>query len=272
MKKFCDYCNEDIEVKNFQSFGAHRRNCKCNPKLKESHEKISNSKKGKGQPKIELIRICPKCGIEYSQITVQSSIDKNRIKKFCSRSCANTHIHTEESIQKISNSLIGKPSKYKGKERILRENRICPVCGKIFQATPKQKKKYCNAKCGFKNNGGFRKNSGSRGSKGWYKGYWCDSSWELAFVIYHLDHKIPFIRNKQAFEYEFEGKTHKYYPDFIYEDGTYVEIKGCVTQGTLEKIKQFPYKIRLLNKSNIKNILFYCKKFYGEDFIKFYKQ
>ena len=39
--------------------------------------------------------------------------------------------------------------------------------------------------------GGYHKNLG-RGKQGSYKGYWCDSSWELAFVIYHLEHDIKF--------------------------------------------------------------------------------
>jgi len=37
--------------------------------------------------------------------------------------------------------------------------------------------------------GGYQKKSG-RGKWGWYKGFWCDSSYELAYVIYNLDHNI----------------------------------------------------------------------------------
>lgn len=33
------------------------------------------------------------------------------------------------------------------------------------------------------NAGGYRPGSGI-GKQGWYKNYWCDSSWELAYVIY----------------------------------------------------------------------------------------
>ena len=44
------------------------------------------------------------------------------------------------------------------------------------------------------NNGGYRQGSG-RGKKGWYKGFFCDSSWELAYVIYCLDHNIDIKRN-----------------------------------------------------------------------------
>lgn len=39
------------------------------------------------------------------------------------------------------------------------------------------------------------KRGGGRGKSGWYKGFWCDSSWELAFLIYHLEHEIPISRN-----------------------------------------------------------------------------
>ena len=39
--------------------------------------------------------------------------------------------------------------------------------------------------------GGKRHGSG-RGKKGWYKGYYCDSTWELAWVIYQLDHGVKF--------------------------------------------------------------------------------
>lgn len=74
--------------------------------------------------------------------------------------------------------------------------------------------------------GGRRQGSG-RGKQGWYKGIWCDSSWELAWVIFNLEHNISFTRYSGFFEYEFEGKKHKYYPDFLMTDGTIVEIKGA---------------------------------------------
>ena len=55
-----------------------------------------------------------------------------------------------------------------------------------------------------KKSGGYRRNGG-KGIRGWYKGYWCDSSWELAYVIYNLEHNIHFIRNTKGFNYKFEG-------------------------------------------------------------------
>ena len=65
----------------------------------------------------------------------------------------------------------------------------------------------------YGNYGGYKRGSG-RGKHGWYKGIWCDSSWELAWVIFHLEHGIRFERNKDRFEYYWQGKIHKYLPDF----------------------------------------------------------
>lgn len=64
-----------------------------------------------------------------------------------------------------------------------------------------------------------------RGKKGYYKGFQCDSSYELAYVIYCLDHNIQIERCKEYFEYEYQGKKHRYYPDFVVNDEI-VEIKG----------------------------------------------
>lgn len=65
--------------------------------------------------------------------------------------------------------------------------------------------------------GGYHKHGG-RGIRGWYKGYWCDSSWELAFVIYNLEHNIKFERNTTGYEYVYDGITRKYFPDFYMND------------------------------------------------------
>ena len=51
---------------------------------------------------------------------------------------------------------------------------------------------------------------------GTYKGIHCDSSWELAYVMYNLDHDIEFERCIDHFTYyDKNGKSHEYFPDFI---------------------------------------------------------
>lgn len=121
-----------------------------------------------------------------------------------------------------------------------------------------------------KNGGGCRKGSG-RGKKGWYKGYWCDSSWELAFVIYNIERDIYFKRNTEGFKYKFKDKVFNYYPDFIMEDGSYVEIKGYETEKTNAKHNQFPYKLKMLKKEDLIDVFQYVENKYGKDFIKLYE-
>lgn len=70
---------------------------------------------------------------------------------------------------------------------------------------------------------------GNRSKKGYYKGMYCGSSYELAYVIYNLDHNIAFARCDRYYEYEYKGKKHLYFPDFELADGTIIEVKGYHT-------------------------------------------
>jgi len=188
--------------------------------------------------------------------------------RFCSSKCARGFSTKEKR------SLINK--KVSDKLNTLTE-KICENCNNLF--LPKRNKNnFCSKSCSCKYRmmdeqykkqisdsckksscGGIRKGAG-RGKNGWYKGYWCDSSWELAYVIYNLDHNIKFERNKQGFEYIYKNKTHKYYPDFILEDGTYIEIKGHLDDKNKEKIKQFKHDIIIIDKKHIQWYLNYVKK------------
>lgn len=71
---------------------------------------------------------------------------------------------------------------------------------------------------------------GNRSKKGFYKGFYCGSSYELAYVIYNIDHNIPFLRCNKHYEYEYNGSNHLYFPDFELPDGTIIEIKGYHTE------------------------------------------
>lgn len=106
--------------------------------------------------------------------------------------------------------------------------------------------------------------------KGFYKGYQCDSVWQLAFVVYNLDHNIKFSRNLKGFPYSWYGKIHYYYPDFIMEDGTFVEIKGVKNGKDCRKITNFPYKLKVLYAKQMKVYLDYMYERYGRDATKIY--
>lgn len=106
---------------------------------------------------------------------------------------------------------------------------------------------------------------------GWYKGYQCDSSWQLAFVIYNLQHNIKFQRNKEGFEYWYQGQKHTYFPDFVMEDGTFIQIKGRMTQSAKIKINSFKLPLVVIDQESIKPYLNYVVQKYGKNFISLYQ-
>lgn len=117
--------------------------------------------------------------------------------------------------------------------------------------------------------GGITK-GGGRGKKGWYKGFHCDSSWELAYVIYCLEHNIPIKRNTERRTYEFKGKTKGYFPDFIVS-GELIEIKGYTSKEWEAKLAANP-DVKPLYKEEMKPILKYAVDKYGKDYVKMYEK
>ena len=218
-----------------------------------------------------MSKLCPKCGINHEKPGI-----------YCSRECANSRKHSIETKLKISIALKSsekaKINAIKSiKPRILQ---ICPICNKEFSYLKKKIRVriYCSKECynkdseclyRYKSLGGKRAGSG-RGKKGWYKNYFCDSSWELAWVIYNLDHNIKFERNKQYYEYLFEGKVLKFYPDFILENNSLIEIKGYKSKQSLFKEKTFQ-DIKFLYYEDLKEVFKYVENKYGKDYIKLYE-
>lgn len=109
--------------------------------------------------------------------------------------------------------------------------------------------------------GGYKKGCG-RGKKGWYKGYWCDSTWELAYIIYNINNQIEFKRYDGSFNYIYNNKNYKYYPDFILNDNTIIEIKGYETEKDLFKYNSIDsnlYTLKILKKKDIEPMIKYVK-------------
>ena len=119
------------------------------------------------------------------------------------------------------------------------------------------------------NNGGYRQGSG-RGKKGWYKGIFCDSSWELAFVIYHKDRNLDIQRCKEIRQYIFKDEVKNYYPDFKVDSKIY-EIKGYETEQS-KATQEYNKDIIVLNKTDMKLYLDYAIDKYSKDFISLYEK
>ena len=83
--------------------------------------------------KTHVLKFCKRCGKEFFVSKVSK---KNQM--FCSHSCASHRLRSEETKQKIKNSILNKNNK-KG---II--EKMCPVCGKVF----KKRTLTCSIKCG----------------------------------------------------------------------------------------------------------------------------
>jgi hypothetical protein len=108
---------------------------------------------------------------------------------------------------------------------------------------------------------------------GWYKGVWCDSSWELAYLLYCQNNNINVVRNTFGFSYIWQGSVHKYFPDFYLPDeGIYIEIKGHKTERDIAKITQFTAKLLVLEAVEMKPILKEVETVFGKQFTSLYDQ
>lgn len=283
----CKYCGKEFELST--SLGAHISHCKENPNKKRSHNTYSicskrgaitqnenrNKYKKLHQYEYELkdfICNCKKCGKEYIVNTTQKNFDLGKYKKNCSRSCANGHKISDKTKLKISSGMKNS-EKFKNaceKQRTtIHKIYYCKVCGKEFTLKDVRNvngKQYCSLECKHKylseHTGGYRKGSG-HGKSGWYKGIHCDSTWELAFLIYHLDNNLKIERCKEQRKYIYNGIEHTYFPDFVTDKGI-IEIKGYSTPQWEAKQEQNKDVITLYKK-DIQPYIDYVKEKYGND-------
>lgn len=221
---------------------------------------------------------CEKCGNEHD-----GSYGSGR---FCSRACANSRKLSDKTKQQISKSVHSTLISRRINKRLC----VCEVCKSEFFIERKENgrfpsRRFCSEKCRSisyfskqhitsKKCGGYKPHGG-KGKRGWYKGYWCDSTWELAWIIYQLDHNVKFSRNTKGFPYEYNGEIHEYHPDFILSDGSYVEIKGWYNDLTHIKHKAFidlGYKLQIIDSTKIDLYLDYVKTKYGNNLVVLYEK
>lgn len=298
---FTCICGKTYE--NIQAFRGHKSHCvkhltKTNKlSLREEIDKTNGIKhsftaktkkdiceKAKAKEWLLQKHTCERCG------KVMTS--KYASGRFCSSKCAHSRKQTEETKEKIKSKITtlvqnGTYSSFDMHQKCInnynKNPNKCIICGNLLPYE-KRDNKTCSSQCknkllshnssiAAKLKGGNLNPYGVRGKAkyGTYKNIHCDSSWELAFVIFHLDNSIPIKRNTEGFVYFYEGKEHLYYPDFIVKD-EYIEIKNYISDVFSEKQKHFPKdkKLIVISKKEIQFYLNFCKKKYGKDFTKLY--
>lgn len=124
-------------------------------RMAEAHKRVCEANK------LTFCITCPKCGKLFEVQCTQAAYDKGRHRKYCSRSCANSHARTEESKKKVSDSLRklyeSRPTKNHHSEGYRQfYERVCIVCGKIFYTSHKLAE-CCSRQC-TSNKPGYREN------------------------------------------------------------------------------------------------------------------
>ena len=213
----------------------------CNKCRKNRDNQIAINKQNKIHEELRKHTYkCEMCGCEFSYNGVST--------RFCSKYCSAKYSSKHVDSKNISNAR--KLELQRHIQQYDKQPNVCVICGKPIPFN-KRSRKTCSIVCQNENRirlgkiwsqktkgknivGGFRERS-SNGKRGWYKGYYCASTYELAFLIWCLDHGKKIVRNTKSYEYEFNGEKHKYYPDWLIDDSFLVETKNFVTDLVLAK-------------------------------------
>lgn len=137
----CVHCEQTITCDNKKIFANHVRWCPKN---------VSNGDKGRQKLREILIKrhentrgflqkfdvVCHKCNSNFS-VSEHSLRFPSKERYFCSRTCANTHVFSQERKDKISASRAMQPRK-----DVSLYNGICEYCKAAFLTKDKDKKKH----------------------------------------------------------------------------------------------------------------------------------
>jgi len=182
----------------------------------------------------------------------------------------------EEINKKVSQKLKGISTQQNNTDVLTAYNenpKICPICNKQIPYKMRTRKT-CSYECSlkltvktnreigtYKKTGGYREGSG-RSKSGYYKGFFCGSTYELVYYIYCKDHGINIERNEKRFEYEHDGEKHTYLPDFRTDEGL-VEIKGYHTSLVNVKMSVVDEPIKILYAKDIEYMMDYLDVTYN---------
>lgn len=258
----CKFCHKSTESKSGHSF--HEKRCKLNPNRITKICKIFIND-GVRVISIEENELNNYPGWKRGYLKPRFNTPGNKDKIVINNGTRHKYIERNELDQYISN---GWTQGYSDDFRLSLKGKSKGVAGTDVSEELRRKKISQTMKLN-PNAGGCRKGSGV-GKSGWYHNIWCDSTWELAFLVYHLDHNLYIQRCKEKRKYIYNGEEHYYTPDFVTQDGI-IEIKGYKTDQWLAKEAQNP-DIIVLGQKDIQKYLDYMYAKYGKNFVNLYER
>lgn len=216
-------------------------------------------------------KTCKMCGKPFYKTWTKYSLTE-----FCSKECSKKYSSmTNRDNTKVADGLkrFYAPIVEENKKKYYTSPKICPICGCVMPYE-RRHKKTCSTECSkrccvktarengsYKNTGGYREGSG-RSKSGYYKGFFCGSTYELVYYIYCKDHNINIDRNEETFPYQWKGKTHTYLPDFITDEGL-IEVKGYHTEQVDVKTAAVNKPIKVLYLEDLEPMMQYIDKTYN---------
>lgn len=283
----CPYCGKSFD--NGKSLGGHVTSCVQNPSHNQITQKINSAKEKTFGTCLRHLT-CVVCGNEYQLRISDRQLNSGNFKKTCSSKCAHTfqsqNTDNQAKNRKIRQTAIQNNSdRYK---RMIPKFLVCKNCSNNYQYYSKRyrdyfgivgyySQNYCCEKCMKESRsqklaklakdrefGGPTNPSRSSYHKGVAYGIKYDSSWELAYIIFHKEHHINIARYNGYRTYFYNGKQYKYYPDFVVGNKI-IEIKGYINDRVLAK-QQFNPDIEIIGKNDITPYIQYAILNYGEKF------
>ena len=147
-----------------------------------------------------------------------------------------------------------------------RPDRFCKACGHAF-VHASYNRRSCSDRCRKelhrRHNATLTKTG--RGKCGYYRGILCQSTYELAFVVWATDWGLPIKRSTLRIPYRFEGQDRIYHPDFEIGNIVY-EIKGRIEPNVSAKIKAAARHVTIvvIDKKKIREYIEHVEAKYGK--------
>lgn len=252
----CKECGR--ECANYASLGTH---------LYYSHKNIS--KEDYYKKYLTEDQDCDKC--KYCGRTCNFINLKLGFHLYCSSACQRTSPETYKKSKETRNAHFGEGHwrSAKGNDKMAEANR------KNAKRRAKKLKKTYLERTGFLHPSQNPEVALLKNKKYTYKEINFDSSWELAYFIWLSDNKKKFsFHDIQPIEYKFNDVIHKYFPDFMTEDGL-VEIKSPLLFEQMqvpETIENAKYQCMMENNVKIitdcSEYLEYVNNTYGRDYLQ----
>lgn len=250
---------------------------------------------------LNKVFVCDFCGKEYrngEHLQLKCKSGRHFCSNLCARRYSSAAANTEEKRLQKSIKMRGKYYGDRNEAKVRRRKygptnkkiikirrqflkymespEKCEFCG-ADKPYARRDRKTCCKECELKlrgikiskrlkgtvRTGGFREKS-SRGKCGHYKGVFCASTYELAFLVFCMDHGIRIERNTKGYKYEWNGVVHTYYPDWIIDGSFLVETKNYITdlvEAKADAVDDMP--ITILDTTGLADIFRYVAKKYG---------